>query len=82
MVSIKRSFNLELKLAKKIDEIIIENPSFSFTILVNQALSEWVKNPVINLKQKRFNEEDVLKFMEENSELMDNLGNEKKSIGA
>ena len=82
MVSIKRSFNLELKLAKKIDEIIIENPSFSFTILVNQALSEWVKNPVINLKQKPFNEEDVLKFMEENSELMDNLGNEKKSIGA
>jgi predicted transcriptional regulator len=82
MTLIKRSFNIDPDLAQKIDEIIAENPSFSFTILVNQALSEWVKNPVIYLKQKRFTKEDVLQFMEENSELMDNLGNEKKSIGA
>lgn len=73
---IKKSFNLVPEISKAIDLIVEENPHFSFTVLVNQALVNWLKNPVITLNQKRFTKEDVGKFMEDHSELMDSLGNE------
>ncbi|WP_397601269.1 hypothetical protein [Silvanigrella sp.] len=76
---IKRSFNLDPDTAQQIDEIIRENPSLSFTLLVNQALAQWVKDPVIELKTKRHTEEDLNKFLEENAELMDQLGHEKQN---
>jgi hypothetical protein len=71
---IKKSFNLDKNISDKIDEIISENPHFSFTVLVNQALATWIKNPVLTLNTSNFTKDDVSKFMEEHSELMDALG--------
>ncbi len=79
MSIVKRSFNLDPNLAHQIDEIIKENPALSFTLLVNQALGQWLKNPVVTLNVKKASEEEMDKMMEEHAELMDRLGHEKQS---
>ncbi len=74
MEVIKKSFNINGDLAQRIDDFIRENPGVSFTLLVNQALLQWLKNPQIALRSsKKLSEEDVKKFLQENAALMDDL---------
>ena len=74
---VKKSFNLAVDLEGQIDAYVRKNPGVSFTLLMNQALRCWLKNPVLDLlgPVKEFRSDDkAKKFMEENSELMDSLG--------
>lgn len=78
MSFIKRSFNLDPELSNKIDEIIKENPALSFTLLVNQAIGQWLKNPKVMLNVKKASEDEIEKIMDNHAELMDRLGHEKQ----
>jgi hypothetical protein len=70
----KKSFNLAGDIAQRVDDFIDKNPGVSFTLLVNQALLQWLKNPQVTLNTARkMTKEDVKKFMEENKDLMKDL---------
>ncbi len=74
MEAIKKSFNISSDLAQKIDDFIQVNPGISFTWLVNQSLVNFLRNPQVTLQNpKPMNEDDLKKFMADNSELMDDL---------
>ncbi len=79
MSFIKRSFNLDSELSNKIDEIIKENPTLSFTLLVNQAIGQWLKDPKVTVNVKKASTEEIEKIMDNHAELMDRLGHEKQS---
>lgn len=73
MEIIKKSLNLNPTLASKLADFITKNPGVSFTLIVNQALEKWLENPSIKLTRTPFTDEEVDKFLEENSELMKDL---------
>jgi len=74
MENIKKSFNMSGDVAQMVDDFIRDNPGFSFTLLVNQALQSWLKNPQFSVKKPApLNEKDVERFMEQNRDLMDDL---------
>ncbi len=74
MGSIKKSFNLDSDLAQKMDEFLQQNPGISFTLLVNQSIQCWLKNPQVALRPVQpVGLEAMDAFMHENADLMDDL---------
>ena len=73
---LKKSFNVSPDLAQRMDDFIGANPGVSFTLLVNQALESWLKNPTFNFKKGEFSPED---FMDENKDLMHDLAGDPTS---
>lgn len=74
MEAVKKSFNMPGDLAQMVDDFIRENPGVSFTLLMNQAIAAWLKNPQVALKKPAgLSDADVDRFMEQNRELMDDL---------
>ncbi|MCB0414346.1 MAG: hypothetical protein KDD50_08440 [Bdellovibrionales bacterium] len=73
MGAIKKSANISNDIAQMVDNFIKVNPGVSFTLIVNQALKEWLKNPSVELNRTPATNEDVDQFLRDNSELMDDL---------
>lgn len=73
MVQIKKSFNMDADLAQRVDNFIKQNPGVSATLVFNQAIKLWLKNPAIDLNRTPATEDDVDKFLQDNSELVDDL---------
>lgn len=75
MESVKKSFNLDPVLAQQVEGFLEKNVGVSFTLIMNQALKDFLKNGVlrIELVHPKFTENDVDKFLSDNSELMDSL---------
>ena len=74
MEQLKKSFNMNADLAQRIDDFIAANPGVSFTLVVNQALMKWFEQPQITLNlQKPMGDDEIDKFMKDNSDLMDDL---------
>ena len=74
MENIKKSFNLSSDLAQMVDDFVRENPGISFTLLVNQAIRSWLKNPQLAVKKPAtMTDDDVNRFMSDHRDLMDDL---------
>ena len=74
MALVKKSFNLDPETAHRLDDFIDHNPHMSLTLVMTEALRMWLNNPKIEIKIPRpLTEEDVRRFNEENSELMEKL---------
>lgn len=74
MEQVKKSFNINADIAQRIDDFISANPGVSFTLVVNQALMKWLELPQITLNlQKPMGDDQIDKFMKDNSGLMDDL---------
>jgi hypothetical protein len=74
MKFVKKSFNLNPLLDKRINDFIKDNPGVSFTQVMNQALHEWLKAPKGSFKLPApMTEAEVDQFMVDNKELMDSL---------
>lgn len=74
MKFIKKSFNTTGDLAQRMDDYIRDNPGVSFTMLVNQALIQWLKNPVVELTGRgQLTERELQKILEDNRELLKDL---------
>jgi hypothetical protein len=73
MKLIKKSFNVDADLAQRVDDLIRENPGASFTLVMNLALRQWLKNPTFQLNRSKATAKDIEKFLRENTELMDSL---------
>ncbi len=53
----------------------MRNPGVSFTLMMNQALKSWLGNPQITLNAAdSVGEKEVQDFMDQNADLMDDLG--------
>jgi hypothetical protein len=71
---IKKSFNLSADLAQRLDDFVAENPGISLTLVMNQALDAWLKNPSLSIKLPRSHTtEDIDAIFRDNAELMDDL---------
>ena len=74
MAFVKKSFNLDSETARRLDDFIDHNPHMSLTLVMTEALKMWLNNPKIEIKGPQpLTEEDVRRFNEENSELMEKL---------
>lgn len=71
--AIKKSFNISADLSRILDGYIQQNPGISFTLIVNQAITDWLRNPNISLKRSAVTDKQVDEFMAENSDLLDDL---------
>lgn len=69
---VRRSANISSTHVAKIESMKESKPGVNTTLIVNQALWEWVKNPVVS-PVTEYTDEDVQDFMDANSELMDKL---------
>lgn len=74
MKLVKKSFNVDADLAQQVDDYVRENPGASFTLVMNQALRQWVKSGgKVELQRRAATEADVDRFMKDNKDLMDDL---------
>ena len=73
MAPIKKSFNIDPDLAQQVDNFIANNPGVSATLIFNHAVKQWLRNPTLELNRTPATEEDVDNFLQENSELIDDL---------
>lgn len=73
MSHVKKSFNMEADLAQRMDDFISKNPGVSATFILNQAIKQWLKSPSVKLNHTQATDDDVDKFLRDNSELMDDL---------
>lgn len=72
LVHVKKSANIQADLIEKIEEMKNKKPGFNATLIINQALWLWSKNPTISILSA-YTESDVDEFLDNNSELMDKL---------
>lgn len=71
---VKKSFNLSSDLAQRLDDFVGMNPGLSFTVIVNQALDAWLKNPKLSLRvPTSHTEDDVDQVIAENQAVFDRL---------
>jgi hypothetical protein len=71
---VKKSFNLSSDVAQRLDDFVTANPGLSFTVIVNQALETWLKNPKLALRiPTSHTEEDVDAVIAENQDVFDRL---------
>ncbi len=74
MEALKKSFNINADLAQRIDDFIKKNPGVSFTLVVNQALTQWLEKPQITLNlRKPMSDDEIDRYMRDNADLMDDL---------
>ncbi len=75
MSFVKKSFNCDADLAQMADNFIAKNPGVSLTLILNQALKEFLQNPApkIELSRPKNIDAEMDKFIAENSDLMDSL---------
>ena len=73
MKPIKKSINISGDLAQLADEFIQRNPGVNFTLMVNSALKEWLKNPKIKINQIPLTEDDVDNMIQNDKALMESL---------
>lgn len=74
MAHLKKSFNMDADLAQRIDNFLQKNPGISFTLLMNQAVSQWLRHPHIEIKPlPPVGLDAVDAFLKENEGLMDDL---------
>lgn len=74
MRQIKKSLNITPDMAQRLDDFIQKNPGINFTLIANQAIEEWLKNPVVKLRPvKKVSNDDIRKMIEEDKELMEDL---------
>ncbi len=73
MSHVKKSFNMEADLAQRMDDFVKQNPGVSATFILNQSIKQWLKNPAVKLNHTPATDADVDKFLNDNSELMDDL---------
>ncbi|MFK7827515.1 MAG: hypothetical protein AB8G05_25445 [Oligoflexales bacterium] len=69
---VKKSANINAAYINKIESYKSGFPGLNATFILNVALHEWLKKPTF-VKPKRYTDDDIDAFMEENSELMDEL---------
>jgi hypothetical protein len=69
----KKSANINADILQQIENFIDANPGVNFTLIVNQALKQWLTNPNVKLNRTQATEDDVDRFLKDNSQLMDDL---------
>lgn len=71
---VKKSFNLSADLAQRLDDFIAENPGLSLTLIMQQALDSWLRNPQLTVRlPKTHTNDDVDAVLSDNAALMDDL---------
>jgi hypothetical protein len=71
---VKKSFNVSADLAQRLDDFVRENPGLSLTLIMQQALDQWLANPQLKVNiPKAHTDDDVDDILRNNSELMDDL---------
>ena len=71
---VKKSFNLSADLAQRLDDFVAENPGLSLTLIMQQALERWLKDPSLKINvPKTHTNDDVDEILRDNAELMDDL---------
>jgi hypothetical protein len=73
MSFVKKSFNMHPDLAQRLDDFMAANPGLSLTLIMQRALSRFLDNPEIKPPTEKISEEELEEFLNENSDLMDEL---------
>lgn len=76
MIRVKKSFDITPDLAQQLDDFLQKNPGLTFSLIANQALTQWLRSPRINfsLNQKAFvSDQEIEKMIEKDTALMDDL---------
>jgi hypothetical protein len=74
MKRVKKSMNLRADIVQKIEEYVKKNPGMTFTLIVNQALKQWLNNPCLDIAtpQLRSND-DMEQLLKDHQKLIDRL---------
>lgn len=74
MSFVKKSANLKADVVQRIEDFSQKNPGVTFTLIVNQALQQWLDNPRFDVAvPKAMTDDDMDQFMRDNQGLMDKL---------
>jgi hypothetical protein len=79
---VKKSFNLSADLARQLDAFVDKNPGLSLTLIMQQALEQWLSSPNlrINVPSSHTNA-DIDAVLNSNATLMTDLGKRRRAGG-
>lgn len=82
MKKVKKSLDISGDLAQQIDSFLKRTPGLTFSLIVNQAVSQWLKSPKMDFSLKQqdvVSDQEIEKLIEKDGLLMEDLAGDPPS---